>query len=212
MKKLIALMLLTIIIAANLYDGAKTSNLQKEDSSHKLIRFHVIANSDSEEDQELKLKVRDAILVDLTPKLQEVKNIQDSEKIIRQSTEEIKKIAEEVIHKEGKKYGVKVAYGIFDFPTRYYGTITLPAGNYNALKVVIGNGEGKNWWCVIFPPLCFIDTTHGFTDTQTADEVAKYISQDEMKFIEGKKPKVKFKIAEIIEEYYNKFKVAWKAP
>lgn len=211
MKRLIALLVLAIIIAVNFY-GAKSSNLQKEDLSRKLIRFHVIANSDSEEDQELKLKVRDAILVDLTPKFEKVKDLKDSERIIKQSIEEIKKVAEEVIRKEGKNYGVKVAYGTFDFPTRYYGTITLPAGNYNALKVVIGNGEGKNWWCVIFPPLCFIDVTHGFTDTQTAEEVAKYLSQDEIELIEEEKPKVKFKILEIIEEYYNKFKMAWMAP
>jgi len=211
MKRLTALMVLVIIIAANFY-GVKASNLQREDLSRKLIRFHVIANSDSEEDQELKLKVRDAILVDLTPKFEKVKDVKDSERIIKQSIEEIKKVAEEVIRREGKNYDVKVAYGTFDFPTRYYGALTLPAGNYNALKVVIGNGEGKNWWCVIFPPLCFVDVTHGFTDTQTAEEVAKYLSQDEMKLIEKEKPKVKFKIVEIIEEYYNKFKVAWKAP
>ncbi|WP_028992336.1 stage II sporulation protein R [Thermoanaerobacter thermocopriae] len=211
MRRLIALLVLTIIITVNFY-GAKAFNLQRKNLSHKLIRFHVIANSDSEEDQELKLKVKDAILVDLTSKFEKVKDVKDSERIIKESMGEIKKVAEETIRKNGKNYNVRVAYGIFDFPTRYYGTITLPAGNYNALKVIIGNGEGKNWWCVIFPPLCFIDVTHGFTDTQTAEEVAKYLSQDEMDLIRKQKPEVKFKIVEILEEYYNKFKMAWMAP
>ncbi|HHW57600.1 MAG TPA: stage II sporulation protein R [Clostridia bacterium] len=211
MKKLIAVFLLAIIGIGNFY-GVKSTNLRKENLSHKLIRFHVIANSDSEEDQQLKLKVRDAILVDLTPKFDGVKDVKDSERIIKQNIREIKIVAEEIIHKEGKNYNVKIAYGTFDFPTRYYGTITLPAGRYTALKVIIGNGEGKNWWCVIFPPLCFIDATHGFTDEQTAEEVVKYLSQEDVDLIKKGKPPVKFKIAEIMEKYYNKFKMAWKAP
>ncbi|AIS53412.1 stage II sporulation protein R [Thermoanaerobacter kivui] len=208
MKKIIAFIVVVAVISGY-FNTPKTSALQKEDLSRKLIRFHVIANSDSQQDQQLKLKVRDAILFNLNPKFEKAKSVKESEKIIKENLDEIKKIAQEEILNDGKNYDVKVMYGKYDFPTRYYGAITLPAGSYNALKVVIGNGEGKNWWCVMFPPLCFIDITHGITDSKAKEEMAKYLTKDEMEIIESDKTEIKFKIAEILEKYYNKLKMAW---
>ncbi|AAM25676.1 stage II sporulation protein R [Caldanaerobacter subterraneus subsp. tengcongensis MB4] len=206
MKKIIAVLLIAII-SILVISGKTSENRTNVDSwSKKLIRFHVIANSDSPEDQELKLKVRDAILVELAPKLEGLKTKEESERVIKENLVNIEKVAEKIIKEEGKDYKVRVDYGVFSFPTRYYGALTVPAGKYTALKVVIGEGEGKNWWCVVFPPLCIVDAKHGFTDEKTAEEIMKYlVSEDKEKF---DRSKVKFKIAELIEKYYSKLKMA----
>ncbi|MBE3578704.1 MAG: stage sporulation protein [Caldanaerobacter sp.] len=206
MKKIIAVLLIAII-SILVISGKTSENRTNVDSwSKKLIRFHVIANSDSPEDQELKLKVRDAILVELAPKLEGLKTKEESERVIKENLVNIEKMAEKIIKEEGKDYKVRVDYGVFSFPTRYYGALTVPAGKYTALKVVIGEGEGKNWWCVVFPPLCIVDAKHGFTDEKTAEEIMKYlVSEDKEKF---DRSKVKFKIAELIEKYYSKLKMA----
>lgn len=210
MKKIIVLVLITAIFFTYLIQKNQDVKAEKEDISKRLIRFHVIANSDSQDDQKLKLKVRDAVILAMNSKFEGITDIKESEKVIKENLAEIQKIAQDVVYKNGKDYMVKVMYGRFAFPTKYYGIITLPAGYYNALRIVIGNGEGKNWWCVMFPPLCFIDITHGITDNKTEEEMAKYLTQDELEMIETNKPEMKFKIVEIFEEYYNKVRMALK--
>ncbi|AET70669.1 stage II sporulation protein R [Desulfosporosinus orientis DSM 765] len=125
-----------------------------------LIRFHVLANSDSEEDQALKRAVRDAILKQVAPKLAASRSIEESRQIVQQIRPEMETIALSVVEKWHKNYTVHTEYGHFAFPTKSYGTLVLPAGNYEALRVVIGKGEGSNWWCVLFPALCFVDIEH----------------------------------------------------
>jgi len=210
MKKFIAIILLVFTVF--LFINSKNDNTyaMKKDISNKLIRFHVIANSDSEDDQNLKLKVRDAVIKKMNSKFIGITNLKESEKIIKESIPEIQKIAQDTVYANGKNYGVKVTYGRFDFPTKYYDTITLPAGNYNALRIVIGKGEGKNWWCVMFPPLCFVDITHGLSSDETKRELSKYLSEDELSMIETNKPQVKFKIVEVLEKYFDDIRMALK--
>lgn len=126
----------------------------------QLIRFHVLANSDSDEDQALKRAVRDAILVKLSPKLAASHSLAESRQIVRDIRPEIEEIGRSVVKSWGKDYTVRTEYGHFSFPTKSYGTLVLPAGDYEALRVVIGAGKGSNWWCVLFPPLCFVDIDH----------------------------------------------------
>ncbi|MDI3310228.1 MAG: stage II sporulation protein R [Thermoanaerobacterium sp.] len=210
MKRLIAIVL--IISTVFFFEISKNDDTyaMKKDISNKLIRFHVIANSDSKEDQSLKLKVRDAVIRSMNDKFIGVTNLKESEKIIKKNIPYIQKIAQDTIYANGKDYGVKVMYGRFDFPTKYYGTIMLPAGNYNALKIVIGKGEGKNWWCVMFPPLCFIDITYGLTSDETKKELSRFLSEDELSMIETEKPQVKFKVVEVLERYFNEIRMALK--
>lgn len=125
-----------------------------------LIRFHVLANSDSEEDQALKRAVRDAILKQVAPKLAASRSIEESRQIVQQIRPEMEAIALSVVEKWHKNYIVHTEYGHYAFPTKSYGNLVLPAGNYEALRVVIGKGEGSNWWCVLFPALCFVDIEH----------------------------------------------------
>jgi len=168
----------------------------------KLIRFHVIANSDSTEDQELKLRVRDEILKEIGPKLETSKSREQSENILKENIDLIKSVALKEIKRNGSDYNVSVALGVSSFPVKMYSDIALPAGEYEALKVVIGNGEGKNWWCVMFPPLCFIDITHGITSDMTEDRLKTVLNQDEFDSIlnSGSKDKLKGAVKKPIDD------------
>lgn len=126
----------------------------------QLIRFHVIANSDTDADQALKRAVRDAILKEVAPKLAASRSLDESRRIVKGLRPEIEEIGRKVVAAWGRNYDVTTQYGIFPFPTKSYGSLVLPAGNYEALRVVIGAGKGANWWCVLFPPLCFVDIDH----------------------------------------------------
>ena len=183
----------------------KNINSLSENYKDKLIRFHVIANSDSDEDQELKLKVRDAVIEYLQPKLSKSKNISQSEEIIKNEYDQIEKISENIIKENVYTYDIKVGIEYSNFPTKQYSSVVLPAGEYKALKIVIGEGTGKNWWCVMFPPLCFIDEENGVIDKATDEKLKEVLTEEEYNLIAHKtkeevsRVEVKFKIAEIID-------------
>ncbi|MEN6412651.1 MAG: stage II sporulation protein R [Veillonellales bacterium] len=128
--------------------------------SNQLIRLHVLANSDSPEDQQLKLQVRDAIIAYLAPYLENVTDASLARQIVKDHQADMTNVARHVLAGQGADYPVAVQLGMFDFPIKSYGSLVLPAGKYEAVRVLIGRAEGKNWWCVLFPPLCFIDVTH----------------------------------------------------
>ncbi|WZL73558.1 stage II sporulation protein R [Clostridiaceae bacterium 35-E11] len=184
-----------------------TKDIYKNQKSYKeqLIRFHVLANSDKPEDQALKLQVRDRIIKEMNPKFAQSKSLDETREIIENNIGHIEKIALEEIQKSNYSYDVKASLGASNFPTKNYGSVTLPAGSYEALRVVIGKGEGANWWCVLFPPLCFIDMKNGLTDEETKNELMNVLTEEEFQMIstassEDKLPiKLKFKVVEIIE-------------
>lgn len=128
-----------------------------------LIRFHVIANSDSEEDQILKYAVRDEILKKVAPVLAQSGSLDESRRIIQDMEREMLDIADTVMKERGKDYSVTMDYGIHTFPTKSYGNTVLPAGEYEAVKIKIGKAQGANWWCVLFPPLCFVNVEESTT-------------------------------------------------
>ncbi|HHY40438.1 MAG TPA: stage II sporulation protein R [Syntrophaceticus sp.] len=125
-----------------------------------VVRFHVIANSDSSADQELKLAVRDEVLAYLRPELENVQDKETAAQIIQSRLSQIEEVAEGVLCSQGCSDQVKAYYGVFDFPARTYGEKTFPEGKYEALRIVLGAGGGKNWWCCLFPPLCYADLTN----------------------------------------------------
>ncbi|OOB76307.1 peptidase [Clostridium haemolyticum] len=177
--------------------------------ANKLIRFHVIANSDSTEDQALKLKVRDEILEYISPKLKNSKSIEESRQIIKENSEVINAIAKKTIQKNGYTYTVKTELSHENFPVKTYGDITLPQGDYEAYRVIIGNGKGHNWWCVMFPPLCFTDITKGEVELQKTDEMMKKtLTKEEYKLVNNKYEEnneiiFKFKIIEKLKNIYK---------
>lgn len=118
-----------------------------------IIRLHVIANSDGTEDQNVKYMVRDAILAEAED-IFSGSDMEEAMIISSSSYEELKTVAERVLAENGFGYGVKVVFGQEDYPTRIYDGVTFPAGRYYSLRIILGEGEGQNWWCVLFPPLC----------------------------------------------------------
>lgn len=162
-----------------------------------IIRFHVRANSDTGEDQALKLEVRDEILDVMGEKFRNTKSLEESREIIMANMDEMKSIAKDVVDRWGKDYSIDVSLGQDYFPIRKYGNMVFPQGEYETLMIEIGEGKGQNWWCVMFPPLCFIDITHSvafeneeleeFIIDETQPVKLKSIILDLIKKIIGKK-------------------------
>ena len=144
---------LLIGLAVFLTSGALALRTQDE-LADKVVRLHVLANSDSEEDQALKLRVRNAVLEQATAILEQSADRREAESRLRGQLLELERIAAKEIAAEGYDYPVTVNLENTDFPTKEYDGFTLPAGEYLALRVIIGEGQGRNWWCVVFPPLC----------------------------------------------------------
>ncbi|MHC6181290.1 stage II sporulation protein R [Clostridium sp. JNZ X4-2] len=210
MKKVLLIFIISILSVFASYsflDEVKSNDIQN-DMASRIIRFHVIANSDSESDQALKLKVRDKVLKYVAPKLKNSKNIEESREILKENNEKILKIASSEIKKEGYSYKVESTLSKVNFPIKTYGNITLPQGRYEAYRIVIGSGKGQNWWCVMFPPLCFVDITKGQVSyTKTEKEMKKVLTPEEYKMVDNnslglnkkKDIKLKFKILEVLK-------------
>ncbi len=199
-----------IVITAGIVLNTYSENMNRQ-LSDSLFRLHVIANSDSPEDQSLKRDVRDAVLIYMHQKLADSKDIAETKAILENNLEKIKCIARDVILKHGMNYNIKTTLGIYPFPTKSYGDITLPAGNYQALRLVIGNGSGANWWCVLFPPLCFVDVTHGTVPDSVKENLKDALTTEEYDILtsadtESDIPiKIKFKIVELFQDSKIKF-------
>lgn len=152
-----------------------TTDISYDYDPDQLIRFHVLANSDSERDQALKYQVKDQVVSYMQGQFANSQSIEESREILVANMEEIANLAERTLQSEGSSDTVDVQYGRFDFPVKYYGDFSLPAGNYEAVRVVIGEGEGENWWCVLFPPLCFVDSGQGDSSQYSTSEPKKEI-------------------------------------
>lgn len=173
----------------------------------KLLRFHVRSNSDTFEDQSLKMAIRDDVLKFLGPKMNKCKTVEQSKKVARKYTKQIKKIAQREVKKWGKSYSVNVYIGKSEFPIKRYGDLVFPAGKYEALQIVLGKGKGQNWWCVMFPPLCLTDVVAGTVPYDSKKKLEKVIGSKYYVIIDpgskkAHKAKVvgKFKIIEIFQK------------
>ena len=147
-----------------------------------LVRLHVVANSDSQEDQDLKLQVRDAVVEQLNQVMGTLDSAQAAKDFLSAHLTEIQQTANEVLQEAGSQLKAQVSLALEEFPTRVYDTFQLPAGLYEALRITIGEGEGHNWWCVVFPTLCVPASSEGFQETAEAaglsDRLAGTLTQD----------------------------------
>lgn len=163
-----------------------------------VVRLHILANSNSDADQQVKLKVRDALLAENTKLLSKGVNKENAHNYFEQSKAALFKTAKEVLYDNGFFYDVTITLEEEYYETRRYGSLTFPAGEYLSLKVVLGEGTGHNWWCVMFPPMCVPAADDVSADGKTAEE---YLTQSENELINGgSKYVMKFKILELYEE------------
>ena len=184
-------MLITIILSSAGFES-ECKSVEQE-----VLRLHVIANSDSDEDQNLKLKVRDELLNEWKKDYSSFATKDEAEKAMRKDLALFEKTAKSVIEKNGFDYSVTARVEKSSFPTRTYGSITLPAGEYDALKVIIGEGKGKNWWCVMFPPLCL-------PAAEESAELEDVLSSEEMELVlQNPKYEMRFWIVEKLRELFG---------
>ncbi|MCL2083155.1 MAG: stage II sporulation protein R [Oscillospiraceae bacterium] len=192
---------LIIGIAAALIFGAAGAGTQAK-LQESLIRLHVVAGSNSRHDQELKLKVRDKALDLLKEPLSGVSDARSAELAIRGNLPFLQKSLEEFLNSEGLDLSVALELSMQKFPTKDYGSFALPAGEYNSLRVILGEGQGENWWCVVFPPLCAAGTMEELQDSS----YAAGLTEEELGLItrENEGYVIKFKLLEWIGRLQNR--------
>ena len=195
MSKKLFVFLPLMLVFTLLFGSLSSTNNASNDISTKVLRMHVLANSNSIEDQKLKIAVKNSILKTTQELFINCNSLDESINIAKSNTALIKSSAEEVIKKYNKSYDVKVYVDNEFFDVREYKDFTLPSGNYNTVKVVIGEGKGKNWWCVMYPAVCI---------SACSDDFDKALTKEEKKLITSKKYIPKFKMLEIINKIKNK--------
>lgn len=175
---IIGIMIGTFVCVKNI--GLHNENVKYQQTiAEKILRFHVIANSDSDEDQNVKLKVRDGVLEYLQPYFAGCENKTECKNVIEQRKYEIKNKAEEILRLNGFNETVEVKLQNRYFPIKNYGDYTFPEGEYEALCIEIGQAEGKNWWCVLYPRLCFMDTVSAVVPDDSGNVLRQVLTPEE---------------------------------
>ncbi len=183
MKKICVLVgILFSFLVTGILVNAKQAEMQKE-LAQQVFRFHVLANSDSEKDQELKMKVKEAVLAYMKQELGHSDSVDETKQWANENLGQLEEVAGEVIAREGYDYAVSAQVTMCDFPDKTYGDITFPAGKYEALRVEIGEADGQNWWCVLFPNLCFMDAVHAVVPEEGKQELKEVLEEDTYEMI-----------------------------
>ena len=205
MKKIkaVALVLIVILCGAaftRVMQVEAKANAVQEKLSGEVFRFHVIANSDSEEDQELKMKVKEAVVAYMRETLSGAENAAEAKAWAIRHKEELVRVSEEVLRAEGCSDKVTAEVVRCEFPDKTYGDITFPAGWYDALRIRIGKAQGHNWWCVLYPNLCFMDSVHAVVPKEGKDELQSVLTDEEYAMIvKGTPVKIKWFFLQLTE-------------
>ena len=175
---------IVIMVAATgilmyLYGEATKGQRQQRAIAEQIIRLHVIANSDTDEDQELKMKVKETIVTYLRGEMQDATSVDEARQAIREHLPEIEEIAAEKMRAEGYEYTAEATLGESYFPVKEYGDLTFPAGNYEALRVRLGESARHNWWCVMYPSLCFVDSTYQVVPDASKERLKDSLTREE---------------------------------
>lgn len=201
------IIVLSLVIAA-LVTGMiswKTSVMAQEKTQEHLaqevLRFHVLANSDSEADQALKMQVKEAVIGYLETKLPEDLDVDGTKDWVRRHTDELEQVSRDVIEINGYTYPVNAAVTTCYFPQKSYGDVTFPKGNYTALRVEIGAAKGQNWWCVLYPNLCFLDAVNAVVPEEGKEELKNVLTEDEYAEVTAD---TKYEIKWYLPELYSK--------
>ena len=198
--KKFVILVVAVALVVSVFNFIRMSMDEEMEIYEKTLRLHIPANSDSKEDQELKLQVRDAVIELLKDPLSECKTKEDAVRVAEEMSDEIERVSDEVINENGKNYKATVTITEEYYPRRQYEGISLAAGNYTSVKIEIGEKEGQNWWCVLFPQVC--------TQTASADEVLAEVgfTANQIRLLtdqEDREYVVKFKLLEIIEGIFG---------
>lgn len=207
-KKIIFVsVILGVIFTSIVTYTATYSEEVRKGIADRVLRFHVIANSDCDYDQRLKLSVRDEVLNTYREELKKCGNVMETKEFFNKNINDVKALAEKVVRREGYDYEVNAFIGKSVFPTKKYGDVAFPAGEYDALKIEIGEAKGRNWWCVMFPPLCFVDVSHNKISEESKNELYNILPEEEYGIVTSPENsnsfKVKFKIVELWEELFS---------
>lgn len=177
------------------------SDIQKG-IAESIVRFHVVSAGDSEYEQSLKLLVKNTVLDFLSEKLSNVSSKEETLTVLEKIKPEITKLATEVLHKNNCSISVTTNIEDDFFPVKTYGDLTLPAGEYTALKIVLGEGNGTNWWCVLYPRLCFVDATYGIVPDESKAAFKTILAEDEYEMIFEENVVFRFKILKFLNKFF----------
>ncbi len=200
-----ALFLLLVLAAGALWihqEGVK--DRMQQDIAHKILRFHIRANSDSTDDQSLKLKIRDAVGAYMENKLVGVDGLAECSDVVENNLAAIVQIAEQVVLQEGYAYPVTAKVETVEFPEKTYGEYVFPAGDYLALNVVVGSGKGQNWWCVMYPNMCFHGAVYEVVTQDAKESLKRVLSEDEYDAVlKSGQYKIRFKYLDFLNSFFK---------
>lgn len=177
----VAALLISVCVTGILTE-AKVTGIQKK-MADEVFRFHVLANSDSKEDQALKMKVKENVIAYMKEQLPESESVEMTKKWAKNHIREIEELAEKTLQKEGCRDRVKAEVTNCYFPDKTYGDVTFPKGKYDALRIEIGAAKGQNWWCVLYPNLCFIDAVHAVVPDEGKKELKEVLDEEEYEMV-----------------------------
>ncbi|MGG3625339.1 stage II sporulation protein R [Bacillus gobiensis] len=198
---------------ASLYkeETAQSTSAETKVIPDEAIRLRILANSDAEKDQELKRKIRDEVKGEITSWVQDLTSVEEARNVISSRVPELEEVAEQVMNQEGMNQKISIEFNKVAFPTKLYGNFVYPAGDYEAVLITLGEGEGANWWCVLFPPLCFLDFSNGEAvqepeeeeSNESIEEKEELSSLTEENSEDEEEPKVKFFLVEWFEGLFS---------
>lgn len=198
---------LSMIGVLLLLGGIRYAKQSTDSLSREMIRFHVVAHSDTTEDQLLKQQVRDAVIGFMEPEIKKCNSVAETRALLRSKLLEIREVAKEVIKENHQDYPVFVALDKANFPTKAYGDIILPAGEYEACRIIIGEGKGENWWCVMYPPLCYLDVACGVVPAEGKEQLEEHLGKAQYELVRESKDnayKVRFKLIDQLNTWFHK--------
>lgn len=195
-KKEVRVRILEIVVAVAFLAAAfflrdvcgkdKVQVTMQEEIANEIIRFHVLANSNSKEDQEVKLKVKNEVVSYMQKELSSCSSKEEAKQILKNNDRKILQIATRVLRQNGYRYSLKSEMSKVYFPVKNYGDLSFPAGTYDAYRILIGNAEGKNWWCVMFPSLCAVNETYSVVPEESKDTLKNVLTEEEYESIDTK--------------------------
>lgn len=202
---IVIVLFLGVIFVLNVGKEEKKVEELQQGIAEQVIRFHVLANSDEAQDQQLKLKVRDAVVEEMQGALKDIYTKEEAEQVIKDNLQTITEIAKDTLQEQGCSEPVTAYLTVNDFPVKKYGDTVFPAGKYETLQIEIGEAKGHNWWCVMYPSLCMVEEGMAVVPKESKEKLKEQLSQDEYACIDDKNVTVEYRL-KIVELWKAMFK------